>query len=49
MELDPERRRQLERAGQGLSRGLVLALVLGAVAVLGLIIWFLRMGGGIWG
>ena len=31
------------------SRSLAVALVLGALAFLGLVLWFLRMGGGIWG
>lgn len=49
MGLDPERRRELEDAGHRLSRGLVVAIALGALAFLGLVIWFLREGGGIWG
>ena len=31
------------------SRGLVISLLIGAVAFLALVVWFLRMGGGIWG
>jgi len=49
MKIDPERHRELEDARRRLSRGLVLALVLGALAFLGLVIWFLRMGGSMWG
>lgn len=47
--LTPEERGRLDRAGGDLSRGLVLALVAGAVVFLGLVVWFLRVGGGIWG
>jgi hypothetical protein len=32
-----------------LSRGLVVALVLGAIVFLGLVVWILRTGGSIWG
>ena len=49
MEPDPERRRELEDAGPRIGRSLVVAIVIGALAFLGLVMWFLRMGGGIWG
>jgi hypothetical protein len=49
MQEDEQQRRALEAAGRRASRGLVLALMLGAVAFLALVLWFLRMAGGIWG
>jgi hypothetical protein len=49
MVLNPDERRKLQQAGGDLSRGLVLSLVLGTLALLGLVFWFMRTAGGIWG
>lgn len=33
----------------GVSRGLVISVIVGALVFLGLVVWILRTGGGIWG
>ena len=36
-------------ASGAVSRGLMVALIIGAIAFLGFVVWILRTGGSIWG
>lgn len=49
MGFDDEQDARYRKANDGVSRGLWASLVLGALVFLGLVIWFLRTGGSIWG
>ena len=48
MDFDPGRPRVSDSSVRHLSRGLVVALVLGTILLLGILIWFLRLGGAVW-
>ena len=48
MNFDPGRRRDFDPTERPLSRAVVVTLVLGTILLLGILLWFLRLGGAVW-